>query len=1062
MQSVLEHLADTDEIGLVKCGQSNALPNGDRDSEGYVASPHLLLSPAGLDLTIQAIASATGAAHGAAGTRSVVTVAEESDARYWINGELRLVQHDYGEAVASSLRHGHAKVINNVVGAVIAVAFDTTSDRVVSLLHGRPNGSQVTFETTGTLPGLTAGTIYYVRDAADNSFRVSVDPWGTAETLTGGSGTHTARARPALTVEWQSEFQASSAVTFTLGSPGTVNHTAHVQMVGSTVSFTGSLPPELTASVNYYVVGVIDENRYRLSATRGGTPINFSGAGGGATVTPNLMVDVAGYVHLHGRFASYANVQVVTPFQPIQPGDYPAGTPKVPGYTLATDVTSYADAAVVLPFAWNEGIDGYGTTGTVTVSGLVATLQGGQTIQAKLFAGGYLRVGDAKGKVVSNTTTTVTVESWTPTAGPGAGTLPFHLHLPHWRSNPHHFTAGEGFLYPSNNMQPGGHLAVSSGQVYSRPRGWLAGSYTGRAFTAQQAATATIGAALARMLTTSSGDLTVSADGTHVTLTRAAAGRNPATGLVQFEDYLRPGNLVFLTGLGQSPSVDGFWRVVTMVASAGTTGSTVTLEPADATTTVPGSVSGTVPAAAQVARMYWKTTHRFGSLIETAWRMATSIGRRLVVAHLGINGAAQFLAYSNNAVAPQGQIGWWDDDTGFDWTPSNAGGLAARLRRLVEFIAPRAVKASFGTSVAWKVLAIDVWQGETDATVQAGRDLARTSVPTFANWLRALIARAGLSPYLGDAKVPVHWAQIAASPWETLGLGGDTEGTINAAIQRLVDYDGGFAGTIDVDAAAKGADPLHFNGVGEATNGKAVADLLTDLVRFAFTFGLGPAAIDIANEALSLIGDAPNVTALEPPNATTQARLCAQFLPKAIATILQWHAWTFATRRVSPVVLAETTTTYGFSYALQADLLHPTRVLAPDATDDTQVRPLRAAIDPITMLPVGATEVATQPFVIEIDGEGHRVLRTDQEDAVLVYIARNIPLEAWDPSARQALIYYLAHLLAGATLKGKAGVQVGRSHLEASQGLLLQAAGRNAQFQQDVRLTKTCDWLPTP
>ena len=99
-------------------------------------------------------------------------------------------------------------------------------------------------------------------------------------------------------------------------------------------------------------------------------------------------------------------------------------------------------------------------------------------------------------------------------------------------------------------------------------------------------------------------------------------------------------------------------------------------------------------------------------------------------------------------------------------------------------------------------------------------------------------------------------------------------------------------------------------------------------------------------------------------------------------------------------------------------------------------------------------------FVRRLADEGHRVLRTHQEDPVVAYISRNVDVRLWDPAAQQALVYYLAHLLAGATLKGKTGIQVGQSMLQAAMALIHQAAASNAQGSRDVRLTPSCDWLP--
>ena len=483
MRAVLELLADTDEIGIVGFGQSNRVPQGDRDTEGFVAAPHLVLRPAGLDLTIHSIVSAvTGSAHGAVGTRSVVNVAEELTTNDWVNGELRLVQFDYGDSTPSSLRRGHA-IVQSCLGSASAttaagIVLNSTANTVIWANHGRAEGSLVHFTTSGSLPGaLTSGLPVYVCNVTANSFQVSASPpgYGAVLSLAGGSGTHTVTARPHLLVKWSSAFQSPQAsTTFSSGTPGVVNQTAHGYPAGSWVSYDTNVPSGLVAGTKYCVIPVT-ANTYNVSATLGGAAIAFATSGGTATATPDVMAFVSGYVHLNDRFNSYDNVQVVTPYQPIEPGDYPTGTPVVPGFTLASDVTSYADAALVLPYAWNEGIDGYGAVGTATVAGLVVTLGGGQTIENNLFAGGFIRVANSKARVVSNDTTTVTVAAWVP-AAPPSGSQNYELHLGHHRNNPHHFTAGEGFLYPSGWMQPGGVLATSLGMTYSRPRARLVGN----------------------------------------------------------------------------------------------------------------------------------------------------------------------------------------------------------------------------------------------------------------------------------------------------------------------------------------------------------------------------------------------------------------------------------------------------------------------------------------------------------------------------------------------------------------------------------------------------------
>jgi hypothetical protein len=81
----------------------------------------------------------------------------------------------------------------NLMGAVATVTFDTATDVVNWTAHGLIQWQRVKFSTTGGLPsGITAGTTYFVRDIAANSFKVSATNGGVAIDLTGTpTGVHT-------------------------------------------------------------------------------------------------------------------------------------------------------------------------------------------------------------------------------------------------------------------------------------------------------------------------------------------------------------------------------------------------------------------------------------------------------------------------------------------------------------------------------------------------------------------------------------------------------------------------------------------------------------------------------------------------------------------------------------------------------------------------------------------------------------------------------------------------------------------------------------------------------
>jgi hypothetical protein len=1060
MRAVLDHFTADDELGLVGWGQSNRLPTGDRDTEGLPAAFYLKLQAAGLDLTIESIASATSGAHCVAGTTSTICVAdtnfESASDGEWINGEVRLVCHEWGESNMSALRPGHGKVTeSHKAASLIGVTFELTNNLVIWPGHNRKHGSIVFFITSGTLPGLTSMQWYYVRDVVPEGFKVCVTPNGPAIDLAGGSGLHVVTGLEFLVVDWLSDVQAPAAFTVTIASPAVVTETAHNRPAGSAVTLTttGALPTGLSPGGTYYVANPTADT-YNLTATLGGALINTSGSQSGVhTATTNLIAFTSGYVHMHDRFKVYDNVQFVVPFMPIAPGDYPAGAPAVPGVTLPADVTSYSDLALVLGHCWDEGVDGFGYAGSCTVAGTTITLtSGGPIAFTNLLKDGFVRVGNSKGIVASNTTTAITVTAWiggTPANGA------YEVHLPHWRNNPHHYTAGDGFLYPPDHSQPSGN-----GYTYSRPRGVLTGSYTTSALDTARCSLVVNALGYAQIVTGAPGQLAVSIVSGKLRLQRTDTTRDPLSQLIQFEDFARAGYIVRLLNFtGLTANIEGYWRVAAMQHTTASSGSYIDLDPYDSSTVVPGSISGTVPAGVFVQRTIRKPAYLMGALLPTAWRMSTAIGRRIVCVCVAAGSTPQVPMGFHNSSGFQGKLGWYDSALAIDWTPSNPDGLAARLERVCEFIAPRAVQTSLGASKLWKVIAIDGIQGETDSTTVTGRELAQRTVPTFVNWLRSLIEDAGLSPYPTGAKIPFNWPQITHEPWETTF--GDTVGKFNAALTRWAAFDG-FGSTPDLNDAPKGGDVAHFNGAGQAMVGQIAADALLPIIDFAFQFALGPDAIGVANQALSLIGDAPNVTSLEPPNATTGARLCAQFMAEARDAVLQSHPWTFATRRTAPVAITESAVaSWVYTYVLPPDLLYPTAILDPQSTDDVQIRsPI--VPDPFFRVPTPPTVYgpASQVGTIETDQEGHRILRTDQLAAVLIYVARNVDFAVWDPLVRQACVYRLAYLLAGATLKGREGAAVAEKFLQLSLAIATQAAASNAEYQRDVRPQARCPWLP--
>ena len=94
-------------------------------------------------------------------------------------------------------------------------AFDNTpkvvtfTDKVNLTSHGLQENEPIIFSTTDTLPaGLTAGTIYYVREVATNTFKVSTTAGGTPLTIAdAGVGVHSVRLANVIRLYYRADYE---------------------------------------------------------------------------------------------------------------------------------------------------------------------------------------------------------------------------------------------------------------------------------------------------------------------------------------------------------------------------------------------------------------------------------------------------------------------------------------------------------------------------------------------------------------------------------------------------------------------------------------------------------------------------------------------------------------------------------------------------------------------------------------------------------------------------------------------------------------------------------------
>lgn len=163
--------------------------------------------------------------------------------------------------------------------------------------------------------------------------------------------------------------------------------------------------------------------------------------------------------------------------------------------------------------------------------------------------------------------------------------------------------------------------------------------------------------------------------------------------------------------------------------------------------------------------------------------------------------------------------------------------------------------------------------------------------------------------------------------------------------------------------------------------------------------------VDICNLALARLGDNATVASIDPPEGSAQAEHCARFYAVARDSLLEMHAWKFATRRVLLAQLATDTWGWAFAYAEPTGVLKLLAVLPASASNDAE----------------------TQDFEPESDATGAAIILTNQESASLRFVARVTDTTKFSPLFVDALAWLLASYLAGPVLKGDAGAKAAKS-----------------------------------
>ena len=202
--------------------------------------------------------------------------------------------------------------------------------------------------------------------------------------------------------------------------------------------------------------------------------------------------------------------------------------------------------------------------------------------------------------------------------------------------------------------------------------------------------------------------------------------------------------------------------------------------------------------------------------------------------------------------------------------------------------------------------------------------------------------------------------------------------------------------------------------------------------------------VQICNAALAHLGDGATISSIDPPEGSAQAEHCQTFYPLARDSLLEMHAWGFATKRASlSQYSTNPTTAWAYAYAVPSDSINLIAILASDAADD-----LTSGLDIYSEEAAGT--YFPQPFVSETLTDGRQVIYTNQESAVLRYVASVTDPAQFSPLFTLALSWHLASLLAGPIIKGDQGAAEAKRCAAMVQSILAPAKESDANDRRLV------------
>ena len=374
-------------------------------------------------------------------------------------------------------------------------------------------------------------------------------------------------------------------------------------------------------------------------------------------------------------------------------------------------------------------------------------------------------------------------------------------------------------------------------------------------------------------------------------------------------------------------------------------------------------------------------------------------------------------------------FGWSDLNQQISWAPGEDNGCFARLLDVLDGV--KLALTEEGSTVKDTVVFFN--QGEDDAGSDYRSSHYRQNLKRFKAAVRTALVDRGLAPSNADR---VKWVQNTireSLPWvyaETVNDAIEAEALSDFYSRSIVGSDLKVFAEQPELAGALG-DPLHYYGTQMDLLGQRAFAAFKALERSGYT------ETEVCNMALSYLGEPGRLTNVD-TDTSREAELCRQFLALARDELLERHAWDFALRSVKPTKRsASPRVDYKFAYDYPENVASVLALVRSDVDYNYKT--------------MGTT--GHHDYAVELDENGDRVLLTDLDDALMLYVGKVTDPTKWSTVFTTALAWRLVFHIAGAILKGEEGSKKAVAAAQMAEAAMRTATKHDGDHKRDVNIS---------